>query len=182
MDTISSNGLLDNISVVQMQDRYSLSTRQAVYNRLDKLGIKPVKGKITAAELAQMDQLHLEQSDPNKGSTLSLSSPSTRQIKKSTGQLDNPAQQPEMMMAMFEMLARMQPTAPVPDPREELRSRLALLRQCAEDNVLLPTSELAPLLGLPSLNTKQTCSRYGYRITRAGKHGAQIAWKIESLK
>jgi hypothetical protein len=179
MDTIAVEAVVDNISIPQLQKLYGLSTRQAVYNRLDKLGIKPDRGKITADQLAQMDRLHQELQNPDsKKSALTKSSESTGQIPKSTGQLDN-----QMMMAMFEMMAsRMQPALPAPEPREELRSRLDLLWMCAKDGILLPTSEIAPLLGLSSLNGKKVYERYGYRITKAGKHGSQIAWKIESTR
>ncbi len=52
---------IDNFPVSQLQSRFSLG-KQAVYNRLDALGIKPFKegnrSYITADQLQLLDQLH----------------------------------------------------------------------------------------------------------------------------
>lgn len=179
MDTTNTNAVLDSISIPQLQERYSLSTRQAVYNRLDKLGIKPDRGKINSEQLAQMDQMHLELQDPNKGATLApMSSVSTGQVQKSSRQLDNQLTiQPEMMLAMFEAL---RPQQPEPSAIASLKERLELLELCCQQGNTLSTSELSQVLGLKadSLRDKKSHSQYGYSFRRAGKHSHELAWSI----
>ena len=55
------NAEIDNFPVSQLQNRYSIG-KQAVYNRLDALGIKPFKegnrSYITADQLRSLDELH----------------------------------------------------------------------------------------------------------------------------
>jgi hypothetical protein len=53
--------------------------------------------------------------------------------------------------------------------------------QAISDNDWRPSSrELADILGLSALSGQQF-ERYGFRFTRAGKNGAQSAWKVEKL-
>ncbi len=55
------NAEIDNFPVSQLQSRYSIG-KQAVYNRLDALGVKPFKegnrSYITAMQLRLLDELH----------------------------------------------------------------------------------------------------------------------------
>jgi len=176
MDSQPAKAVIDRISIVQMQERYGLSTRQAVYDRLKKLDIKPVRGTIdTETELPQMDRLHEESQTPKSA----LSSVSTGQIQKSSRQLDNQlALQPEMLMTLLEML---RPQQPEPSAIASLRERLELLELCAQQGNTLSTSELGEVLGLKpdSLRDKKRHSQYGYSFSRAGKHSHELAWKIE---
>lgn len=178
MDATSADVVVDSISIKELQERYSLSSRQAVYNRLEKLGIKPERGIINSEQLAQMDKLHQEQQDPKKDATLTrMTNESTGQAQKSTGQLDN--SQSEMLLAMFEMLAaRLQ--QPEPSEIASLRERLELLELCAQQGNTLSTSELAEILGLKadSLRDKPQHFQYGYLFLKAGKHSHELAWSI----
>lgn len=174
MDAKPVDAVVDRISIVQMQQRYSLSTRQAVYDRLKKLNIKPIKGTIdTQTELPLMDELH-------QGKT-ELSTTSSRQIEKSSRQVDNQLTiQPEMMLTMFELLtARL--SAPGPSAIASLKERLELLELCFQQGNTLATSELAEVLNIKadSLRDKKAHSQYGYSFKRAGKHSHELAWKIE---
>jgi len=59
------------------------------------------------------------------------------------------------------------------DPMVNLRS----LEEACDRGWLLSTSQLAPLLGLKSLNGKEFC-RYGFRFTRVGRNGSESAWRV----
>ncbi|MEB3355956.1 MAG: hypothetical protein VKK04_04465 [Synechococcales bacterium] len=48
----------------------------------------------------------------------------------------------------------------------------------ADRGWLVSTSELAPILGLKSLNGAEF-ERYGFRFVRSGKNGSQSAWRVE---
>lgn len=177
MDAQPAKAVVDRISIVQMQERYSLSTRQAVYDRLKKIDVKPVRGTIdTETELPLMDQLHEESQSPKP----SLSSVSTGQMQKSTRQVDNQLTvQPEMMLAMFEALAA-RPQQPEPSAIASLRERLELLELCSQQGNTLSTSELAEVLGMKSksLGEKPQHFQYGYLFLRAGKHSHELAWSV----
>lgn len=180
MNTV--NPVIDNISINQLQERYGLSTRQSVYNRLDKLGIKPDRGKINAEQLAAMDQLHVELQNPQKDLSIApLSTPSNGQMKKSNGQLDNQIVfPPEMFMAL---LGAINPQPAKPSAIALLNERLEFLEACEKRGNTLATSELAPLLGLSSkaLGEKKEHHQYGYRFLRSGKHSHELAWSITKL-
>ncbi len=49
---------IDPYPISALQDRYRLSSRQAVYDRINALGIKPVaRGKISSEQLSLLDKL-----------------------------------------------------------------------------------------------------------------------------
>jgi len=179
MDAQPAKAVVDRISIVQMQERYSLSTRQAVYDRLRKLDITPVRGTIdTETELPLMDRLHEEGQAPKSA----LSTMSTRQNELSSRQVDNQLQQ-EKMLSMLEALAtRLQP--PEPSAIASLRERLELLELCAQQGNTLSTAELAEVLNLKTdtLRHKTDHSQYGYTFTRAGKHSHELAWKVTKVQ
>lgn len=177
MDAQPAKAVVDRISIVQMQERYGLATRQAVYDRLKKLNIKSVRGTIDAeTELPRMDELHQEMQEPK---STALSTTSTRQVEKSTRQLDS-AVQPEMMLAMFEMLAA-RSAAPGPGAIATLKERLELLELCCQQGNTLATSELAEVLGISrtNLRSKGHHFQFGYLFLKAGRHGREVAWSVQ---
>lgn len=178
MDAQPVNAVVDRISIVQMQERYSLSTRQAVYDRLKKVGIQPIKGTIDVeTELPLMDDLHngLEPAKP-------VSSLSTRQNDLSSRQLDSQSIQPEILMALLQLATQSRPAEP--SAIAQLNERLEFLEACEKRGNTLSTSELAPLLGLSSkaLGEKHEHFQYGYVFQRCGKHSHELAWSIQHVK
>jgi hypothetical protein len=192
---------LDRISVSQLPDRYSI-TRSVVYNRLNDLKIKPErqgnKAYVNAQQLDLLDRLHqhiqqggitadfLATLEPSarasaipsglqsagqsaRASGLQSAEPSARASGlQSAGQMLVDAQ---TLTVLGEMVAR---SLPAPDPFINLR----LLQEACDRGWLLSTSQLAPLLGVKSLNG-QVVERYGFRFTRVGKNGIESAWRIE---
>ncbi|WP_017301965.1 hypothetical protein [Nodosilinea nodulosa] len=89
------------------------------------------------------------------------------------------AGQLEMMQMLMTAIANQQPATPLPAPTNPL-SRFEQLQAIADNGWRPSTSELAEILGLTSLSGSQI-ERYGFRFTRAGKNGAQSAWKVEKV-
>jgi hypothetical protein len=164
--------------------------RSQVYNRIKALGIETIKRKqkayVSADQLDQLDQLHtLLQQDYSLESATSLilgdrphnslvhqPSPTLEQSHGTTGQL-------EMMQMLMAAIAHQQAPAAPPTPPNPL-SRFERLQAIADHDWRPSTSELADILGLNSLSGSPF-ERYGFRFTRAGKNGAQSAWKVEKV-
>ena len=78
-----------------------------------------------------------------------------------------------MLMAA---ITHQQPPLALPNPLSRFEQLLAIT-----DNSWRPsTSELAAILGLTTLSGS-LFERYGFRFIRAGKNGAQSAWKVEKV-
>jgi hypothetical protein len=84
-----------------------------------------------------------------------------------------------MMQMLMAAIAHQQAPAAPPTPPNPL-SRFEQLQAIADHDWRPSTSELADILGLNSLSGSPF-ERYGFRFTRAGKNGAQSAWKVEKV-
>ncbi|HEY9880090.1 MAG TPA: hypothetical protein V6D29_16665 [Leptolyngbyaceae cyanobacterium] len=69
---------------------------------------------------------------------------------------------------------------PQPLPPPHPLFRFEQLQAIADNDWRLSTKELATLLGLQSLSTRQF-ERYSFRFARAGRNGALSAWKVEKM-
>lgn len=187
---------VDELPLSSLMDRYEVA-RSQVFNRIKALGIKTIKRKqkayVNADQLSLLDQLHkLLQQDYTLDSAVTLIlGERARQFHETAGQnlIHTPgptleqfqatAGQLEMIQALAIALSHQQPAA-VPLPPPNPLSRFEQLQAIAENDWRLSTSELAAILGLSSLSGAQF-ERYGFRFTRAGKNGAQSAWRVEKL-
>ncbi|UBF27468.1 hypothetical protein K9N68_05850 [Kovacikia minuta CCNUW1] len=182
------NTELDLIPVSSLSDRYGVA-RSNIYNRLSGLDIEPEKqgGKayINADQLKQMDSLdqHLK-----AGGTIAdfqtegqLSYGPTGQAEKSYRTQDNLPSLPftskgdqslALTLVVDAIAGKLIDLKPV-DPL----ANLELLEKACSHRWLLSTSQLAPLLGLKSLTSKEF-HRYGFTFTKVGRNGAESAWAI----
>ncbi|NEP15445.1 MAG: hypothetical protein F6J97_00910 [Leptolyngbya sp. SIO4C1] len=64
---------------------------------------------------------------------------------------------------------------------DELLKMLRGLQELADNDWWLSTSQLAKVMGLNSLPSGDQFERYGFRFIKAGKNGAEVAWKVEKL-
>jgi hypothetical protein len=174
------NAELDLIPIGNLIDRYGVA-RSNIYNRLSGLGIEPEKqgGKayINADQLALMDALnqHLK-----GGGTIAdfqgQLSYRTGRSEKSYKTQDNlnsleVTEQPALIATLMSAIAAFQPQ------QKDPLANLETLERVAEKGWLLSTSQLAPLVGVKTPTGKQF-TRYGFTFTRAGKNGAESAWKV----
>lgn len=180
---------VDELPLQSLPSRYGVA-RSQVFNRIKALGIKTIKrdrkAYVNKDQLAQLDHLHdLIQQDMTIDEAAAIVNPGTRQSRETPGQYNIvPAAgamvgqsygtgQLEMLQALVSTLAQQPPSAPI-NPL----ARFEQLQAMADHDWRPSTKELADILGLASLSGP-TFERYGFRFTRAGKNGAQTAWKVE---
>ncbi|MBD2425407.1 hypothetical protein [Phormidium sp. FACHB-1136] len=185
-----TNLTVDELPLQSLPDRYGVA-RSQVFNRIKALGIKTIKrdrkAYVNQAQLAQLDHLHdLIQQDMTIEEAAAIVNPSTRQSRETPGQYLVPAAgamvgqsygtgQLELLQALVATLTQQPPSPPI-NPL----ARFEQLQAMADHDWRPSTRELADILGLSSL-PGPTFERYGFRFTRAGKNGAQTAWKVEKL-
>ncbi|NEZ62674.1 hypothetical protein D0962_07745 [Leptolyngbyaceae cyanobacterium CCMR0082] len=64
---------------------------------------------------------------------------------------------------------------------EKLLSKLRGLKELADQNWWLSSSQLANVLDLEALPSEDTFEFHGFRFSKAGNHGTETAWKVEKL-
>lgn len=173
-------------AVSSLQERYDLASRQAVYDRLAALNIKPVtRGKLSSDQLDKLDKLdkwlkanpHSAIADfPQEPEVmppdLSVISHQASANDLSTVSLDK-SQQTFDLLELAESFARH-----LSKMRDPLQHYAALERAIAS-GWLLSTAEVRSLIG-----TKPTGDRYqrgSFVFIRSGKIGAQAAWRVSKV-
>jgi hypothetical protein len=170
---------LDNLSIADLQGRYSLDSRQSVYNRLKHLHITPEKGKISADQLQEMDDLHAYLQQPNAKmsdypvSTGQLNLSNGQAINQPSGQLDLSSGQTDRLWLLLETLAnRLQP--PTSDPLAPQRQ----LEEIADRGWIVTTSQLRSILGVQP----REGDRLGFQLVKVGRVGREMGWRVECKK
>lgn len=179
------------LPVADLPNRYNVS-RSQVYARLDALKqrnpeLVPVKrGKkayVGGQLLAFMDSMHVL---IQQGVTVAAAADKALSVEPQTHPespvglsdrtQDNTITPTTDRLSDLALLASAIAAAnhPPPDPLARYRQ----LEEIAAHGWLLPTSELAELLGLTTLSG-QEFERYGFRFTRVGKAGSENTWKVE---
>nr|WP_290224055.1 hypothetical protein [Trichocoleus desertorum] len=167
---------LDNLSIADLQARYGLRSRQAVYDRLGHLKLKPARGRVDAIQIQKMDALHewlkqvgAKMADYPVDNSGELETLPTGPLDM-TGQLLEP---PAWLLPLMQMLSDRFNQ----DPLANLRA----LEEVAERKWTLPTSKLASLLELhPSyLRSLRVYKKSVFTCTKVSKQGREAAWKVE---
>ena len=154
-----------------LQERYNLSSRQAVYDRINALKIEPVaRGKISSVQLDKLDKLdkHLK-----SGGTLS----DFAEVEIAPLPKDIQLMEPIPLSAPnidFVELVREIATAikPASDPLQHYAS----LERAVVSQWILTTSEVKDLI-----KTTPRGERYSYGVfvfVRAGKLGRSAGWRV----
>lgn len=174
-------------AVSSLQERYDLASRQAVYDRLAALNIKPVtRGKLDDEQLTKLDRLnewlkanpHSAIADfPQELEVMSLDLASQRldsleRLDSLDKPLDN-SQQSFDLLELAESFARH-----LSKMRDPLQHYAALERAIAS-GWLLSTSEVRSLIGVNP--TGDRYQRGGFVFVRSGKIGAQSAWRVTKV-
>jgi hypothetical protein len=165
---------METYPIASLQERYSLSSKQSVYDRIKALSIEPVaRGRISSDQLDKLDKLdkHLK-----SGGTLSDFESSHTEIMPAAIE---PAaatainQERENFLELIEAIARH-----IAATRDPLQHYAALERAIAS-NWLLSTAEVRSLIG-----TKPRGDRFprgSFVFIRSGKIGAQAAWRVAKV-
>lgn len=182
--------MVELYAVSGLQERYNLKSRQAVYDRLDSLGIKPItRGKLSAEQLNDLDNLQeWLKANPNgsiadfpRGAKVvelidvdrqafNSQQPTTSNL--SSGWVDKSDNFDQTLM-LVESIARQ--IAASKDPLQHY----AALERAIASGWLLSSSEVRSLIG-----TKPTGDRYqrgNFVFIRSGKMGNQSAWRVAKV-
>jgi len=165
---------METYPIASLQDRYNLSSKQSVYDRIKALSIEPVaRGKISSDQLDKLDKLdkHLK-----SGGTLSDFESSHTEImpaaiEPATATAIN--QERENFLELIEAIARH-----IAATRDPLQHYTALERAIAS-GWLLSTAEVRSLIGIKPAGDR--FQRGSFIFIRAGKIGAQAAWRVAKV-
>ena len=173
------NAEIDNFPVSQLQSRYSIG-KQAVYNRLDALGIKPFKegnrSYITAMQLRSLDELHQHIAAGGTMADFSAKKALSQRVDSQLDIVDKPSLPP--VAAYFGELVKAIATAIQP-PADPLHY-MDVLERAAEKGWLLTTAEVRQLISVKPKTSKgeKVYKRGCWLFQKAGKIGSQTAWRV----
>jgi hypothetical protein len=174
---------IDNYPVSQLQSRYSIG-KQAVYNRLDALDIKPSKegnrSYLTADQVRLLDDLH---EHIKAGGTMAdfpgISLPQL-EMGSPLDRVESPLDAVETSITAAANFADLvKAIASVVQPTDPLRY-MEVLERAAEKGWLLTTAEVRELIGVKPTAAKgeDSYQRGCWLFTKAGKIGSQTAWRV----
>lgn len=192
---------IDNYPVADLPSRFDLG-KQAVYNRLEALGIKPTKvGKrsyISATQLQTLDRIHAHINQG--GSIADFQSPDLEispldTMDKSTGRLTSAENNQSPLDTMdkstglvennLEVLVNLIAGAVSQTIASTVQQRSPLwymseLERAEAQGWMLTTAEIQQLIGVkPTAATgTSTYQRGSFTFTKAGKIGTQTAWRV----
>lgn len=159
--------------IANLQERYNLSSKQSVYDRIKALLIEPVaRGKISNEQLDKLDKLnqHLKSGG-------SLSDFESSHIEVMPAAIEPVAattnQDRENFLELIEAIARH-----VAATRDPLQHYAALERAIAS-GWLLSSSEVRSLIGIQPAGDRY--QRGSFIFIRSGKIGAQSAWRVTKV-
>jgi len=162
-----------NYKISELQARYSLSSKQSVYDRMKALQIVPVsRGKISSQALDKLDELD-KFMKKNPGAKIwefprDVEYKSGGQLDKSTGQLDNFNETLQLVEAIARHFGANQ------DPLAKYKA----LEYAANHIMLLPTSKIKELIGAKP--SKSQFQRGTFVFTKTDiKIGRESAWRTQ---
>ena len=164
---------IDPYPVSELQNRYNIG-KQAVYNRLDALNIKPAKqgnrSYVALDQLQALDRLHSHISDG--GTMADFQSPAKESSLELLDALDKPSGQSQAddLITLIERIAAV--VKPTADPLAHLEQ----LEKAIAHNWLLTTSEVQQLIGVKPKGER--FPRGSFTFVRTSKIGNQLAWRV----
>ncbi len=180
--------------ISELQERYSLSAKQSVYDRIKALGINPVaRGKLSGGQLDLLDSLHeWLKANPNKPIADFPHQPEVLQIHRlsggdlsadftepskstdlSTNWVDKSADKSESFRETLELIDAI---ASHFTPKSNPLAHYEALEQAIEHRWLLTSFEVAQLTGVKPKGER--FERGSFIFDRTGKIGCQYAWKV----
>ena len=169
----------ENTKINTLQKRYGLASRQAVYDRINGLGIKPIqKGELSALQLDLLDKLDkfLKENSNNAIADFPkqpvVESAFITHVEKDY-EIDDPLHTINWLSGLVEKLAfaRLDKPSPLAAYRE--------LEEAVLKGWVLPTATVAELVG--TAPTGEVFVRGNFVFSRAGKVGRSCAWKVSKL-
>ena len=182
--------VLDNFPVSQLQSRFNIG-KQAVYNRLDALKIKPFKegnrSYLKPEQLELLDKLH---EYVTHGGTMA-------EFKSQLDKVDSPLDTVDSKVDGLDDLVKSSQSndlellvqvlsASVEKAITSGKSKSPLwymkeLKEATEEGWLLTTSQVQKLIGVKPKTKKgeNTYTRGSFSFVKSGNIGTQTAWKVK---
>jgi len=169
--------------ISELQERYNLNSRQAVYDRIGALKIKPIsRGKLSSEQLDKLDKLH-EWLKQNPGSAIAdfplhpevippevmpskQENLSTVVVDKSLDKLDNFTE----TLQLIEIIAK---RFNQHDPMAEYKALIF----ATKNQLILPSSKVTELTGVKPHGKKFT--RGSFTFIKSGKIGGESGWLVK---
>lgn len=164
---------IDPYPVSELQSRYNIG-KQAVYNRLDALKIKPDRqgnrSYITLEQLQVLDRLH---DHITAGGTMAdFQSPPM----ESSWSLVDSVDKTSGLSKTDDLITLIERIAAAIKPAEQPLAHLEQLEKAATNNWLLSTSEVQRVIGVKPKG--ESFVRGSFTFVRSGKIGNQSAWRV----
>jgi hypothetical protein len=164
--------------ISELQTRYSLNSRQAVYDRIAALKIKPVsRGKLSSCSLDKLDKLH-EWLKQNPGSAIAdfplhpeVIPPEVMPSKQENlstvvvDKLDNFTETLQLIKIIAKHFNQY-------DPMAEYKALIF----ATENQLILPSSKVTELTGVKPHG--QNFTRGSFTFIKSGKIGGESGWLI----
>ncbi len=182
------NAEIDPYPVSELQGRYNIG-KQAVYNRLDALYIKPTKqgnrSFITLEQLRSLDALHhhitaggtmadfqTRRSESPLSPVDTLDTPTGQTQAQDLVPLPRATDAASLVSVVSAIAQAIRPTDPL--------AHLTHLERAATSGWLLTSSEVQQLIGIkPKVEPGgQSFTRGSFTFTKAGKIGGQTSWRV----
>lgn len=172
-------------ALVSIADVLSMTglKRTTLYSRMEGLGIKPTKqGRnsfITEDKLHQLQALHEHLGKGGMIHNFGVVGDDSENRTSPIQLIVSPpgAITPALTQAL-EMVAEIMDMSPRPTAAGELREKLQFLDEAVERAWLIPSGELAAVLGLGKVPGTSDFERYGFTFTHAAKQGREWLWRV----
>jgi len=165
---------METYPISELQQRYGLTSRQSVYDRMKALAIEPIaRGKLSSEQLDKLDKLdkHLK-----TGGTLSDFESSHTEIMPAA---IKPVAAAVKSVDRDDFLELIERIAAAVKPVAEPLQHYAELERAIASGWLLSTAEVRLLIGIKPRGDR--FQRGSFVFIRSGKIGAQSAWRVAKV-
>ena len=173
------------IKIATLQARYGLESRQAVYDRINGLDIKPVaRGKITPQQLELLDKLdkHIRGGGAIADFPIQpeFEVPALEKLDNQLDKLDNELDNSENLTAISLMAGLVEKMMGYMGNRRSALSEYEELEKAVTYKWILSTGKVKELIGVtPRVGKDEVAFVWGsFTFTKAGKLGNQMGWLV----
>ena len=173
------------IKIATLQGRYGLESRQAVYDRINGLDIKPVeRGKISPQQLELLDKLDKHIRDGGAIADFPIypevEVPALEKLDNQLDILDNQLDNNENLTAISVMAGLVEKMMGYIGEKRSLLVEYEELEKAVTHHWILSTSKVKELIGItPRVGKDEMTFVWGsFTFTRAGKLGNQMGWLV----
>lgn len=173
------------IKISTLQGRYGLESRQAVYDRINGLDIKPVaRGKISPQQLELLDKLdkHIRGGGAIADFPIQpeVEVPALSKLDNQLDILDNLPDNSENLTAISLMAGLVEKMMAYMGDRRSLLAEYEELEKAVTHGWILSTAKVKDLIGItPRVGKDEVTFVWGsFTFTKAGKLGNQIGWLV----